>query len=158
MNKSESKFHNAAVKMQNALVALLEKQEFEEISIMQICEKAGVNRSTFYAHYDNTYDLLKEAQEEMIGHFMSETDFNFDIKDMSKMDADDLNFITPQFVIPYLNYIKKHKRLFKIYSKHAVRFEVNDMDKLLLENICVPIYQKHGIHDKRLLPIWKSSF
>ena len=56
MNKSEAKFHNTAVKMDDALVLLLEHKEFKDISIMDVCEKAGVNRSTFYAHYENLYD------------------------------------------------------------------------------------------------------
>ena len=54
MNKNESKYYNTALLMDEALIQLLEKKEFEYISIKEICEKAGVNRSTFYLHYDNT--------------------------------------------------------------------------------------------------------
>ena len=31
------------------------------ITVKEICEKAGVNRSTFYLHYENTTDLLQET-------------------------------------------------------------------------------------------------
>ena len=61
MNKNESKYFNTSVKMDEALLSILEKKDFEYITIKEICDAAGVNRSTFYLHYENTYDLLQEA-------------------------------------------------------------------------------------------------
>ena len=48
MNKSESKYFNTALRFNKALLALLEKKEFSYITIREICQEAGVNRSTFY--------------------------------------------------------------------------------------------------------------
>jgi AcrR family transcriptional regulator len=47
MNKSESKYFNTARLMNQALIQLLEEKDIGYISIKEICEKAGVNRSTF---------------------------------------------------------------------------------------------------------------
>ena len=69
MNKNESKYFNTAVKMDEALIALLEKKEFSYITVKEICEAAGVNRSTFYLHYENTADLLKEATQHIRNRF-----------------------------------------------------------------------------------------
>ena len=66
MNKNESKYFNTAIKMDEALVTLLEKKDFEYITIKEICNTAGVNRSTFYLHYENTSDLLKETTRYII--------------------------------------------------------------------------------------------
>lgn len=63
MNKSESKYYNTALLMDEALLLLLEKKEYEFITVKEICEKAGVNRSTFYLHYETIDDLLYEAIE-----------------------------------------------------------------------------------------------
>ena len=63
MNKNESKYFNTAIKMDEALITLLEKKDFEYITIKEICDVAGVNRSTFYLHYENTCDLLKETTQ-----------------------------------------------------------------------------------------------
>ena len=63
MNKSESKYFNTALLMDEAILYLLHEKKFEYITITEICKKAGVNRSTFYLHYDNTNDLLSEAIE-----------------------------------------------------------------------------------------------
>lgn len=146
--------------MQNALIELLEENEFADISIMAICQRAGVNRSTFYAHYDNTYDLLKETQKALVTGFHEECTFEdpVDITDMENLDIGDLNFVTPKYLLPYLNYIRKHKRLFKIYAENAHTFEVNDMNDYMIEKLFVPIYAKHGVTDKRLVYYMQKFF
>ena len=66
MNKNESKYFNTAIKMDKALITLLEKKDFEYITIKEICDTAGVNRSTFYLHYENTFDLLQETTKSVL--------------------------------------------------------------------------------------------
>ena len=160
MNRSESKFNNTSAKMHRALFTLLEHKDFSEISIMDICKLAGINRSTFYAHYENTYDLLQEAHSGLIANFFNECSFDnpVDISDMRSLSNDDLNFITPKYLLPYLEYIKKHKRLFKIYANNARAFEVNRMDDALMEKVFVPIFAKHGITDKKLITYVQKYF
>ena len=40
MNKSESKYYNTALLMDESLLLLLEKKEYEFITVKEICEKA----------------------------------------------------------------------------------------------------------------------
>lgn len=40
------------------LLDLMKKKTFEEIKVSDICSKAMINRSTFYAHYEDKYELL----------------------------------------------------------------------------------------------------
>ena len=50
MNKSESKYYYTALRMDEALISLLEKKDLEYITVKETCHQAGVNRSTFYLH------------------------------------------------------------------------------------------------------------
>ncbi len=146
--------------MRRAFLTLLETKEFADISIMDICKAADVNRSTFYAHYDNTYDLLKEAFESMIGNFLNECDFDnpVDLKDMRNLSKEDLNFASPKYLLPYLQYIQKHKRLYRMYSDNAHVFETSKTDDFMIENIFAPIYAKHGVTDKKLIYYMQKFF
>ena len=63
MNKSESKYFNTARRMNEALLSILEKKDFQYVTIKEICDKAEVNRSTFYLHYENIGELLDETIE-----------------------------------------------------------------------------------------------
>ena len=71
MNKSESKYFYTARLMNESLLILLEKKDIDYITVKEICEKAGVNRSTFYLHYDNIDDLFKETIERLNNDFIS---------------------------------------------------------------------------------------
>lgn len=53
MNRSESKYFNTARRMDEALLSLLEEKDFAYITVREICARAGVNRSTFYLHYES---------------------------------------------------------------------------------------------------------
>lgn len=48
----------------NSLLNLMKTKNFEKIKISDICEEALINRSTFYAHYDDKYELLIDLFEE----------------------------------------------------------------------------------------------
>jgi AcrR family transcriptional regulator len=48
-----------------ALMALLVEQDFEAISVKDICGRAMVHRTTFYKHYQDKYDLLLRGMGEM---------------------------------------------------------------------------------------------
>ena len=115
MNKNESKYFNTAVRMDEALIALLEKKEFSYITVKEICDTAGVNRSTFYLHYENTADLLKEATQHILTRFQSyfKTDLDSISNRFTQTERQDLLFITPEYLIPYLTFIRDNRRLFK---------------------------------------------
>lgn len=55
--------------IRRAFTELLKDQPIQSISIKQLCDRAGINRGTFYAHYTDIYDLLKQIEEEMFEEF-----------------------------------------------------------------------------------------
>jgi len=48
----------------DSLLKLMKNKNFEKIKISDICEDSLINRSTFYAHYEDKYELLMELFEE----------------------------------------------------------------------------------------------
>ncbi len=44
-----------------ALLGLLEKKHIGEVSVTELCAKAGINRATFYKHYGTPNDILAEV-------------------------------------------------------------------------------------------------
>jgi AcrR family transcriptional regulator len=55
--------------LRDSLVELMESKSILDISIKEICEGAGVSRSTFYTYYKDQYDLLGQMQEETLVEF-----------------------------------------------------------------------------------------
>ena len=71
MTRSESKYFVTATKMDEAFLRLLEKKDISYITVKEICETAGVNRSTFYLHYETISDLLSESVNYLNDQFLA---------------------------------------------------------------------------------------
>ena len=112
MNKSESKYFNTALLMNEALLLLLEKKDYEFITITEICQKAGVNRSTFYLHYESMDDLLIETLD-MINKKFNDA-FDNKILDVNTTNKENLYLINDENLIPYLTLIKEYKHVYKL--------------------------------------------
>ena len=144
MNKNESKYFNTAIRMDEALITLLEKKDFEYITIKEICDTAGVNRSTFYLHYDNTSDLLKETTRYIIDKHLAyyEIDKQHIISlQFEACKREDLLFITEEYLAPYLAFIKDNQRLFKVSIKQFHSMHMDEVYGRMFEHIFNPILE-----------------
>ncbi|MEY8752796.1 TetR/AcrR family transcriptional regulator [Alkalicoccobacillus gibsonii] len=52
--------------LKEALVGLLKEKSISSITVKELCEMADINRSTFYGHYTDPYDLLEKISEEVV--------------------------------------------------------------------------------------------
>lgn len=151
MNKSESKYFNTAKKMDIAFLELLEQKDFEYITVKEICKKAGVNRSTFYLHYETISDLLSESAEYINRHFIDYMKIN-SVDFMSKLNdcpIEELNLITPEYLIPYLSYIKEHKSIFKTSVKNASVLSMDKSYSAMVKYVIDPIMNRFKIPQER---------
>ena len=84
----------------DALLKLMKKKNFEKIKISDICEEALINRSTFYAHYEDKYELLMALFEEQKKSYSKKTAVLFSISNAFTNLEDVLNVCF--FYIPLL--------------------------------------------------------
>lgn len=140
MNKSESKYFNTAIKMDKALISLLERKSFEYITISEICREAHVNRSTFYLHYENTCELLNEAMQYILNSFLSY--FTVDIQNFSHSKLSQLNYITEDYLNPYLSFIKENHRIFSTAISNSKEFGFEKIFAKMHQNIFDPILER----------------
>lgn len=147
MNKNESKYFNTAIRMDEALITLLEKKDFEYITVKEICATAGVNRSTFYLHYENTSDLLKETTRYIIDKHLAY--YEIDQKRISLQfetcKREELLFITDEYLTPYLTFIKDNQRLFKVSIRQFHSMNMNEVYGRMFAHIFSPILARFGV-------------
>lgn len=147
MNKSESKYFSTAAKMDKALIALLEEKDFEYITVKEICRRAGVNRSTFYLHYENTVDLLEEAIEFITKDFFAAFDQNplSFVPQIKTLPLDSLKFATPEYLTPYLEYTKQHKTLFRVALRKPEAMRSYDIYSDLFQHVLSPVLERFDV-------------
>ncbi|MBQ7005204.1 MAG: TetR/AcrR family transcriptional regulator [Clostridia bacterium] len=144
MNKSESKYFNTATKMDLALISLLKKKPFEYITVSEICKTAGVNRSTFYLHYETVGDLLNETVRYLLNDFLSyfsegKKEIAFNLTDC---DLNELIFICDEYLTPYLSYIKDNKHIFATVLEHNKIFGSDEVYRRMFKSIFNPIMDR----------------
>ena len=144
MNKSESKYFNTATKMDLALISLLKKKSFEYITVSEICKTAGVNRSTFYLHYETIGDLLGETTryllDDFLGYFTADT--KSAVENLKNRNLDELVFTGEKYLVPYLTYIQENKEVFRTSLLHIGALGFEDVYKRMFENIFNPILER----------------
>lgn len=52
--------------LQEALMRLLEKKDIAKVNITELCSEAGINRVTFYRHYEMPHDVLMEMERNLL--------------------------------------------------------------------------------------------
>ena len=147
MNKSESKYFATAARMDEAFLELIEKKDFAYITVKEICERAGVNRSTFYLHYETVGDLLAESAQHIIDEFVACMPYDT-VEFLEKLPdrpLDELYLITPEYLTPYLTYIREHRRVFRATVEQASALRMNDAYVALNRHVLTPILNRFGV-------------
>ena len=150
MNRSESKYFATAARMDEAFLALLAKKEFAYITVKEICAAAGVNRSTFYLHYETIGDLLAESVAYMNRQFLAhmEQDTDAFIMKLTDCPLSELYLVTPEYLTPYLRCIQKYKRLFRTAMENAAVFGTHDTYDRMSFHVFLPILKRYGVPEE----------
>lgn len=102
--KTDRRVKYTVTMLKDALVQSMQKEHISKISVKALCDLADVNRSTFYAHFQDQYDLLHYIEKEVIDKIK---------KHMEKEDFNDKRPISFQVLNRILEYVKENADLFK---------------------------------------------
>lgn len=89
----------------DALITLLKDKTFEEIKVSDICKIALVNRSTFYSHFNDKYELftaLIANLKESLSNELKSIENNISLKDYYL-----------QMIKVFLEHIERKKNIYK---------------------------------------------
>lgn len=119
---------------------ILRKKDYESISVMDICEKAGISRMTFYRHYNNKNDVFIDYSDERFAEFFDE------IKKEKNIDLEKL--IYSLFV-----FCQKYKRQIYILSKSKQeQLILSQFENYIRYLIATNKQYKETLKDNPLLP------
>lgn len=147
MNKSESKYFNTALRMDEALIALLEEKDLEYITVKEICRRAGVNRSTFYLHYETIADLTDEAMDMIDRRFESyfprrEEEITDGI---ASREREELVLVTREYLLPYLRFIRDNKKVYRAAFRAPGSVQAARRYRSLKQRIIGPVLERFGV-------------
>ena len=65
MDKEDKRYQKAEERIKKTFLSLLEEKGFQSVSVTDIIKQAGINRTTFYAHYKDKYELVEQLELEL---------------------------------------------------------------------------------------------
>ena len=71
MAKSDRRVRYTKKALHEAVLELLKTKSIDDLTVKEICEHADVNRGTFYLHYTQPSDVLKEVENEFVAENMA---------------------------------------------------------------------------------------
>lgn len=57
---------NTKKKLTNTLLVLLKDKKIKDITVLELCKKAHINRTTFYKYYKDVDDLILKIEESLL--------------------------------------------------------------------------------------------
>ncbi len=82
--------------LKQSLISLLEQKSIDKITVKEICGLADLNRSTFYAHYKDPHDLLRQIEDELL----NELDIHF--RKINFIDSESETFQLMKTIFEYI--------------------------------------------------------
>ncbi|MCR5345484.1 MAG: TetR/AcrR family transcriptional regulator C-terminal domain-containing protein [Lachnospiraceae bacterium] len=70
MRKSDARVRYTEKVVKNAFLEILAKKPINKITVTEVCERAQINRSTFYTHYSDCFEVLEVIEQEIINDFI----------------------------------------------------------------------------------------
>ena len=109
--------------IKNAFLKLRKKKPLEKITVKELCEKAYINKSTFYAHYEDIYALSDALEYELVLEVVSSIPQNVDY-----------NFTNPEVftrevTLAFARYLPQVKLLFSGKSRTHLAIYLEEIIK-----------------------------
>lgn len=116
-------------KIMNSLLILMERKPLEQISMSEIAEKAQINRTTLYRHFEDKYHIIEEREILFFSEFAASFKTNYQ-QSLSE-HLEDRN----QKLIQTLKVIEKHRFFLKIMLGPNGEMSFNTQLQQILKDI-----------------------
>lgn len=134
--KNNTRYKGSSEKIETAFLTLILNNNYEDITISQICNSANINRSTFYAHYSDINDLIIKIEGKFAKGMASI--FNFGLRQDNKAFVDMFNFVKENkffykafLNIPYITSAEKNAKQ-QILTNIKDKIDVDTADDISL--------------------------
>jgi len=74
--KTDRRIRKTKKQLRQGLAKLMSNKSINEITVKELVEEVDINRSTFYLHYTDIYDMLEKIENELMEEIMSIITFN----------------------------------------------------------------------------------
>ncbi len=112
--------------IRETFIGLLKEKSVNKVTVKELCEKAEINRATFYRYYEDIFDLYEKTKEE----FTKELFGKIEMAELTNIEKD---------IVYFLSAMRENSDAVYAFARQS------DAHKFM-KNICEKIY--NGFDDK----------
>ena len=148
--KMDRRVRKTRAQMRAGLAYLMKTKSIKEITVKDLVEAADINRSTFYLHYETISDLLSESVNYLNDQFLAymKKDKEAVVSRLQKCSLNELFLVTPEYLTPYLGYIKEYKKIFRTAIENAAVLELEKSYDKMFCYVFTPILERYEVPEK----------
>ncbi len=121
--------------LRHSFVELLREKPISRITVKEICERAEINRGTFYSHYLDQYDLLKKIEAELFDDISAFVD--------DAVTAGSINNLA-EVLPPVLTYLKNNGELVTVLLSGNGDMNFQSEIITVMLNKCMSFFPTNG--------------
>ncbi len=138
--KNNQRFQETDNRIRACFVKQLTEKDISKITVNEMCKAVGINRSSFYLHYQDIYALLEAVCME-VGKEMFE--------EFSTAALESQMYFSKPYLLIILRHMKKHVALYRAYIRHVGMSSIEKGYQTLFEEIFKPYFRRLGIESER---------
>lgn len=140
MNRKKNQQYAATdEKIKEALLTLLREKELPKVTVKGICQLSGINRSTFYEHYIDIYDLAQKVEQEIFQELLGQY-----------QDFQPEDFLKERHLNRLLRHIKENREFYRFYLRDLERPNIRMGFFYVGENLIKPYSREMGLDDDEM--------
>ena len=129
-DRSDLRVINTRKRLRRTFARLMSEKPIQNITVAELCARAEINRSTFYAHYSDIYDLQQKLEQEIYGEFqatLAQVDLAAGSQDLAGGSSQSN---VPLFMITMFGFLKRNADMCAVFlGPHSDRkFVMNLLD------------------------------
>lgn len=145
--KNNQRYRDMDICMKAAMLELMQIMPFEKITVKSICQRASVNRGTFYSHYTDMDGIMNDLEEYLSDELLQV------VKEWIENEGN-CNLI----FLPYLSYIKEHQYVYQVTLSNRKTLPIKKSFQPLFEQLVLPRCQTAKITDKKEIMYYHIYF
>ena len=134
--KNNQRFWETDQRIRAYFVQALEEKEISKITVREICEAVGINRSSFYLHYQDVYALLETLCRD-IGKELFE--------EFERVHEKSRQYFSDEYLLAVLCHVRKHYKIYRAYVSNVGMAQIDRGYQILFEDIFKPYFKKLGV-------------
>ncbi|MDD4475326.1 MAG: TetR-like C-terminal domain-containing protein [Eubacteriales bacterium] len=125
--------------IKESFIKLLHEKPITKITIREICDLSDVNRTTFYAHYHDQYDLLRQLQNELMTEIVSY---------LNQHTTDRAGTVSAETLEEIFSYIKEKAEICSLFLSDNVDTNFENQVIKLFHEWCISTWASKRLNSK----------